>query len=127
MRISVGLSSARTGEAVTAASRNAVVRMCRRAIMDRSFRFGRSDCETRLAEEIPPFGEHGARRTLCVAGRAELASFEAVEQAFGGEEAEAAFVSCDDTCGSVMDFDDVSFGHGCSFHGCSFAELFGAD
>src|SRR5215475_14325739 len=62
---------------------------------------------------MTPLGEHGARRAFGVAGRTELATFETVEQAFGGEEAEAALIACDDAGGAVVNFDDVGFGHGC--------------
>jgi hypothetical protein len=56
--------------------------------------------------------------TFGFARRAELAPFETVEQALGGEEAEAPLLSCDDAGGAVVDLDDVGvrldLGHDCS-------------
>jgi hypothetical protein len=54
------------------------------------------------------------------ASRAELTAFETVEQALGGEEAEAAYVSGHDSNGAVVDLDDVGVGLGLG-HDCSFA------
>jgi hypothetical protein len=71
-------------------------------------------------------GEHSAGRALGFARRAKLAAFEAVEQALGGEEAEAALISCDDAGGAVVDFDDVGVRLGFELelgHDCSFAEI----
>jgi hypothetical protein len=59
--------------------------------------------------------QYRPRRALCLAGRAEIAAIEMIESAIGGEEGEAALVACDDTGGAVVNFDDVGFGHGCSF------------
>jgi hypothetical protein len=67
--------------------------------------------------------ENTARGSFGLARRAELAAFEAVEQALGGEKAEAALISCDDAGGAVLDFNDVGvgldLGHDCSFAGIS--------
>ncbi|MGY3471215.1 hypothetical protein ACVW0I_008086 [Bradyrhizobium sp. LM6.11] len=69
------------------------------------------------------FGEHRTGSTLGFARRAELATFETVEQPLGGEETEAARVSRDDAGGAVVDFDDVGvgllLGHDCSLAGVS--------
>ena len=64
---------------------------------------------------MPPLGEDGACGAFGVPGRAERSSFEAVEQALGGKEPEAALVLSDDAGGAVVNFDDVGFGHRGSF------------
>ena len=66
---------------------------------------------------MTPAVEQRSRRALRVAHRAELATFEAVESAFGGEEAESALVTCDDPGCPIADFNDIGFGHACSFAG----------
>ena len=62
-----------------------------------------------------PAVQHRPRRAFRLAGRAEIAAIETIESAIGGEEGEPALVACDDTGGAVVNFDDVGFGHGCSF------------
>jgi hypothetical protein len=64
-----------------------------------------------------PGVEQRPRRTLRIARGAKLATFETIENAFGGEEAETALVTRDDPGGPVSDFDDIGFGHACSFAG----------
>jgi hypothetical protein len=66
---------------------------------------------------MTPLQEQRTRRALGVARGAKLAAFEAVEDAIGGKEAEAALVSCDDTRGVTSDFDDIGVGHDGSFAG----------
>ena len=63
----------------------------------------------------PPSAQHLSRRALRLSGRAEVAAIEAIESAIGGEEGAAALVARDDACGAVMNFDNVGFGHRCSF------------
>ena len=63
----------------------------------------------------PPSAQHLSRRALRLSGRAEVAAIEAIESAIGGEEGEAALVACDDTGGAVVNFDNIGFGHQCSF------------
>ena len=62
-----------------------------------------------------PAAQYRLRRTFRLAGRAEIAAIETIENAIGGEEGEPAIVACDDSGGAVVNFDDVGFGHGCSF------------
>ncbi len=60
---------------------------------------------------MTPRVEQRPRRALRIASGTKLATFEAVEGAFGGEEVEAALVSRDDPGCPVADFNDVSLGH----------------
>jgi hypothetical protein len=62
-----------------------------------------------------PAAQHCPGRALRVAGRAEVAAIKTIESALGGKEGEAALVACDDTGGTVVNFDDVGFGDECSF------------
>jgi len=62
-----------------------------------------------------PAAQYRLRRTFRLAGRAEIAAIETIESAIGGEEGEPALVACDDTGGTVVNFDDVGFGRDCSF------------
>jgi len=59
--------------------------------------------------------QHLPGRALGLAGRAKIAAIETIEGAIGGEEGEAALVACDDTGGAVVNFDNIGFGHQCSF------------
>jgi len=62
-----------------------------------------------------PATQHQPGRALRLADRAEIAAIETIEGAIGGEEGEATLVACDDAGSAVVNFDDVGFGHGCSF------------
>ncbi len=62
-------------------------------------------------------GEQRACGALRVPGGAKFAAIEAVEGGFRGEEAETALVAGDDAGGAVVNFNDIGFGHGCSFAG----------
>src|SRR5258707_11616787 len=62
-----------------------------------------------------PATQHRPGRAFGLAGRAEIAAIETIESAIGREEGEAALVASDDTGGAVVNFDDVGFGHDCSF------------
>jgi hypothetical protein len=75
------------------------------------------DRKTNAWTPVAPGIEQRTHRKLRIAGGAELAPFQTVERWLGREEAEAAFVACDDAGGAVMDFDDIGSGHGCSFAG----------
>src|SRR5262249_55644595 len=59
--------------------------------------------------------QHRSGRAFSVAGGAEIAAVEMIEGTVGGEEGEPALIACDDPGGAVVNFDDVSFGHDCSF------------
>jgi hypothetical protein len=59
--------------------------------------------------------EQRSRRPLRVARRREFSAIETVESTFGREETESVLVTRDDAGCSVVDFDDVCFGHNCSF------------
>ena len=62
-----------------------------------------------------PAAQHQPGRAFRLAGRAEIAAIETIEGAIGGEEGEAALVARDDTGSAVVNFDDIGFGHRCSF------------
>ena len=59
--------------------------------------------------------EQHSRRALRIASGVELATFEAVESAVGREEAEPVLVTGDNPGRPVPDFDNIGFGHACSF------------
>jgi len=61
--------------------------------------------------------EQRPRRALGIARGAKLATFEAIENAVGREEAETVIVTRDDPGSPVSNFDDIGFGHTCSFAG----------
>jgi hypothetical protein len=60
---------------------------------------------------------HAFPGTFGFAHESKLTTFEAIESAFGGKEAETVLVARDDPCCPVTDFDNVSFGHAFSFAG----------
>jgi hypothetical protein len=68
---------------------------------------------------MTPRIEQRSRRALRIAHGAELATVEAVEGAFGGEEVEAALVTRDDAGRPIADFNNIGFGHARSFAGLS--------
>jgi hypothetical protein len=71
--------------------------------------------ERSLAHGAAPLVEQRSCCPLRIACRTKFATFEAVESAFGGEEVKSALVTCDDSGCPVPDFNDVGFGHACSF------------
>jgi hypothetical protein len=80
-------------------------------------------CRLSALRRPPSLIEQRAGGKLGMARGFEVAAFEAVERALGGEEAETMVVRGDDAGGVIMDFDDGGSRHACSFAGFAAALL----
>jgi hypothetical protein len=65
-----------------------------------------------------PVAQQRPRRPLGVARGTKLPAFQTVERSLGRKETESAHVLCDDTCGPVVDFNDVGLGDVGLGHDC---------